>query len=299
MRHADGESAPTGAIDPHEIMRTLGFAGRFSSTPLAQNRGKGVWRLQGDAGTFALRVLRPGEDETARHEREAMDVARAAGVPVPEVLAAGTSDRRPVLLLSWCDGQTLHDAVRARPWTAYGLGLVCGRRQALLNRTPAPPALASSPWLTRFGPLEPELLERLERVDASPPGLLHLDFHAGNVLVAGGEIRGLLDWTNACAGDPRADLARTWSLLVSQSEGGGPRARAAALVLRLLGAGWHRGYEEVAGRQEDLLLFRIWALTVLEQTTSSEAERFGGSSERSWLQPRLAKLRRRAGLSPV
>ena len=288
-----------GAIDPLEIMRTLGFAGRFSASPLAQNRGKGVWRLQGEQGTFALRVLRPGEDETARHEREAMEAARAAGAPVPEVLAAGTSDRRPVLLLSWCEGQTVHAAVRARPWTAYGLGLLCGRGQAELNRRPAPPAVASSPWLTRFGPLEPELLERLERVEASPPGLLHLDLHAGNVLVAGDEIRGLLDWTNACAGDPRADLARTWSLLVSQPAGGGPRARAAAFVLRLLAAGWHRGYEQVAGRQEDLLLFRIWALTVLEQTTSSEVERFGGSPERRRLQTRLAKLRRRAGLSPV
>ena len=70
-------------------------------------------------------------------------------------------------------------------------------------------------------------------------------------------------------------------------------------MLRVLAAGWQRGYEQVAGRQEDVLLFRIWALTVLEQTTSSELDRFGGSPERRWLQPRLAKLRRQAGLSPV
>jgi hypothetical protein len=69
-------------------------------------------------------------------------------------------------------------------------------------------------------------------------------------------------------------------------------------VLRLLAAGWHRGYEQVAGRQQDLLLFRIWALTVLVQTARSEAERFGSPRERKSPQPLLAELRRRAGLSP-
>ena len=287
-----------GAIDPHEIMHTLGLAGRFAAAPLAQNRGKGVWRREGEAGTFALRVLRPGEHESAHREREAMEAARAAGVPVPEVRAAGSWRDRPVLLLSWCEGRTLHDVVRARPFSAYGLGVVCGRRQARLNRTQPPASLASSRWLTRFGPVDPELLERLERVEAPAPGLLHLDFHPGNVVVAGRELGGLLDWTNACAGDPRADLARSWSLLVSRPAGGGAKARAAALVLRLLAAGWQRGYEQVAGRQEELLLFRIWALTVLEQTARSEASRFGGSPERTSAQPRLAALRRRAGLTP-
>ena len=135
---------PTGTIDPHEIMGTLGFSDRFAASPLAQNRGKGVWRLQGEGGTFALRVLRPGEHETARREREAMEAGRAAGVPVPEVLAAGTWRERPVLLLSWCEGRTLHDAVRARPWSAYGLGVICGRRQALLNQERPPPIMPRS-----------------------------------------------------------------------------------------------------------------------------------------------------------
>jgi len=106
-------------IDPHEIMRALGISGRFSASALGQNRGKGVWRMQGEAGTFALRVLRPDEQEAAGHEREAMDVARAAGAPVPDVLAASTWQRRPVLLLSWCDGQTF--APRGASPTLVGL----------------------------------------------------------------------------------------------------------------------------------------------------------------------------------
>jgi Ser/Thr protein kinase RdoA (MazF antagonist) len=295
--HGDAARDSADAIDPQEIMRRLGFAGRFSATPLAQNRGKGVWRMEGDAGTFALRVLRPGEHESRLHEQEAMEVARAARVPVPEVLAGGTWRERPVLLLSWLGGQTLRDAIRARPWSAYGLGTICGRAQARLNQVLPPPSLGATRWLTRFGSADPELLARLEGVEA-PPGLLHLDFHPGNILVSGGEIRGLVDWTNACAGDPRADLARTWSFLVTRAAGQGLKVRAAALVLRALAGGWHRGYEEVAGRQEDMLLFRIWALTALLESTRAEVERFGRSSESEWLLPRLARLRRQAGLSP-
>jgi len=188
--------------------------------------------------------------------------------------------------------------VRARPWSAYRLGLSCGRSQARLNEVLAPPSLATPRWLTRFGPLDPELLARLESIEASPSGLLHLDFHADNALVSRGELHGLVDWTNASAGDPRADLARTWSLLVTRPPGGGPRARAAGIVQGLLAAGWHRGYEQVAGSQRDMLLFRVWALTVLLQTTRAEVERFGRSPAQASLEPRLAELRRRAGLSP-
>jgi aminoglycoside phosphotransferase (APT) family kinase protein len=293
-------SVDEGAIDPQAIVRALGLSGPFSATTLAQNRGKGVWRVQGEAGTFALRVLRPDEHETARHEREAMDAGRSAGAPVPEVLAEGTWERRPVLLLSWCEGRTLREAVRARPWSAYGLGLVCGRAQARLHRAEPPPSLASGPaWLTRFGPVDAELRARLEQVRASRPSLLHLDFHPDNVLVSGGELRGLVDWTNACAGDPRADLARSWSLLVARPAGGGPRALAATVAHRLLAAGWHRGYEQVAGPLEELLLFRIWALSGLVETARSEDERFGSSPARTSLRPRLAELRQRAGLSAL
>ena len=40
------------------------------------------------------------------------------------------------------------------------------------------------------------------------PSILHLDYNPYNVAVEGDRISGLLDWTNARIGDPRADLAR-------------------------------------------------------------------------------------------
>lgn len=42
--------------------------------------------------------------------------------------------------------------------------------------------------------------------------LCHFDFHPGNVMVSKDRIR-VLDWLTACAGDPAADIARTYLLL--------------------------------------------------------------------------------------
>lgn len=67
----------------------------------------------------------------------------------------------------------------------------------------------------------------------------------------------MLDWANARAGDPRADLARTAATL--QLAGGlasGPGGRA---LLRLLEPAWRRGYERAAGPTGDLGLFFAWA----------------------------------------
>jgi len=178
-------------------------------------------------------------------------------------------------------GRDLRDAIRKRPGTAFRLGLACGRKQARLHELAAPPSLAAAPWLTRFGPVDPELRQRFEGVERPHSSLLHLDFHMDNVLVSGGQVTGLVDWTNACAGDRRADVARTWSLLTRRT-GAGVRARATAILWRLVNGGWQTGYEQVAGRQDDMLLFRIWTLTGLLNTSRIEASRpKDGRSSRS------------------
>lgn len=51
---------------------------------------------------------------------------------------------------------------------------------------------------------------------AAPPGgdrLLHLDLHRFNVLIDGDAGCGVLDWTNAAAGHPVVDRARSFSIL--------------------------------------------------------------------------------------
>jgi aminoglycoside phosphotransferase (APT) family kinase protein len=280
-------------IDASAIVRELGFEGSYSVSLLAENRGKGVWRVQGDEGTFALRVLRPGEHATAMAEARAMEAASGTGAPAPRVVATTSFEGRPVMLLSWCDGRPLRDAGRARPWEAYALGVTCGRAQAQLNTQPPPADFGVVPWITRFGEVDDELRSRLTAVEQSPGGLLHLDFHSDNVLVDGREVTGLVDWTNACAGDGRADLARSWSLLTHRARGGA-RGRATALVWRMVAAGWQRGYEQVAGPQRDMALFRIWALTGLLNTLRADGAAAGDLTR---LETRIARMRNRGGLS--
>ena len=58
-------------------------------------------------------------------------------------------------------------------------------------------------------------LERIEAVGASADpgwfpdrGLVHLDLHTDNVLVHAGALSGIIDWDDACLGDPRYDLVQ-------------------------------------------------------------------------------------------
>jgi aminoglycoside phosphotransferase (APT) family kinase protein len=74
--------------------------------------------------------------------------------------------------------------------------------------------------------------------------VLHLDYHPLNILSHGRVITCVLDWANVAVGDPRADLARTVTLLrLAPMPPGTPvlLSRAFRGVLELA---WRRGYGE-------------------------------------------------------
>ncbi|GAA2379735.1 phosphotransferase [Dactylosporangium salmoneum] len=48
---------------------------------------------------------------------------------------------------------------------------------------------------------------------AGPPVWIHGDLHAGNLLVRGGTLAVVLDWSCLAVGDPAADLLPAWLLL--------------------------------------------------------------------------------------
>ena len=85
--------------------------------------------------------------------------------------------------------------------------------------------------------------------------MLHLDFHLLNVLADDLTPTAILDWTNAHAGDPRADVARTATILrlmprvLKQSA----MARLGSLAFELA---WRRGYGAFG---EDMAPFYAWA----------------------------------------
>ncbi len=251
------------APDPFAVLDALGIVGPARAERVLGGADTTIWRVEQGDHVSALRLFRANQAATA--EREIATMAAAAGtVPVPAVRAAGRWGDRPALLLAWCPGRPLRDEIRAHPWRTWALGVRFGRVQAAIHATPPPPALREHPvpWIDWAGP--DEALRRCLRATAPrPPALLHLDYHPLNVMAGGGDITAVLDWANARVGDPRADLARTASILRF-----GPADPAVPLPIaratrRVLDAGWRHGYRQVAGRIAGMAPFYAWAGAVM------------------------------------
>jgi phosphotransferase family enzyme len=204
----------------------------------------------------ALRVYRAEQGATWRREQLALNAAAAGGIPVPLIEANGSWRERPALLLSWCTGLPLAEALARRPWSVWRLGLEFGAVQARINRLAAPAGLRSweAAWRNWLGDGERALLERVRAVSRAER-LLHLDYHPLNVMAERGRVSGVLDWANAAAGDPRLDAARTIAILRLAPAPPGAPPRLTALLRRLLELGWRRGYRRPLGPTADLAPF--------------------------------------------
>src|SRR5215212_7115084 len=75
------------------------------------------------------------------------------------------------------------------------------------------PELRPGDWIAWAGADAPALQARLREVAADTAQLLHLDYHPLNVMTDGHRMTTVLDWANAQVGDPRADVARSFSIL--------------------------------------------------------------------------------------
>src|SRR5258708_38578540 len=109
-------------LSPLEILRSLGINGTPTVTPVQGGFDMAMWKVEYEDQTYALRVFRPGEHEDCEHERVVMAAARAAGLPVPEVHAAGVWQDHPALLITWLAGRTVADELRVRPWRGRRAG---------------------------------------------------------------------------------------------------------------------------------------------------------------------------------
>ena len=183
-----------------------------------------------------LRLLR-GVEGRPQLEREAnaMDAARAAGVRCPEPRGVVEVDGRPGLVLERIDGPDGLDDMAVKPWRLWSASREFGEQHALLGAVAAPPGLPSAIDRVRVGVEHADVPEEVRKralanLDALPDGdrICHGDFHPGNLIWSeDGPV--LIDWANACRGDPMADHARTLLLLRT-----GALPPGMPLVLRLL-----------------------------------------------------------------
>ncbi|PZG87813.1 hypothetical protein C1I97_32355 [Streptomyces sp. NTH33] len=148
---------------------------------IAQGRDADVYALD---GSRVLRRYRQGGPTEL--EARLMTHLAACGYPVPKVYEITDTD----MVLERLTGPTMLDALARRPWRVGSLGRTLGRLHDRLHALPAPK------WLPR------------RFATAGDDRVLHLDLHPGNVLLTR---RGpvVIDWRNAGAGDPAADVAMT------------------------------------------------------------------------------------------
>ena len=171
----------------------------------------------------------PEAVESARYEARATRLANDAGLPVPAVDGVATVDGRPGVVLERVDGPSLLDDLEGRPWTLASGARTLADLHARIHgrRAPDLPPLTDRlrARIERASDVSAAVRERALAVLASLPDddrLLHGDLHPGNVLL--GE-RGpvVIDWLDASAGPPAADVARTRLLL--RFADGGPHVR--------------------------------------------------------------------------
>ncbi len=150
-----------------------------------------------------------------------------------------------MLAQSWLGERVLADALAQSHEDTEVLGEAFGALHASLHRLPT---------VGLSG------LSAVSTPEKSVVALLHLDYHPLNVVVGGDGALGVIDWDNARLGDPRADVARTLSILTINPDLRElpPEARRA---LRTLRRAYLRGYQKVAGESAlvGLPTFLVWA----------------------------------------
>lgn len=185
------------------------------------------WMLRlADGGTAVLRWAEPtawGETGREHVVREALACRLLAGSPVvlPKLLACdpdGSSAGGPANLLSWIPGASRLDPLSPASLTALARTAVAIHAHA----TPAshrPPVFSyrvpsdlQVPWWSQRPGLWRRAIE-LWRGDApsTAHGLIHRDFHLGNVLWDAEKLSGIVDWAETSWGPSDLDVAHLCS----------------------------------------------------------------------------------------
>ena len=233
--------------------------------------------LDADGASVPL-VVQVDRGDTAqgakmRTERALLEAAKAAGVPVPEVVAMGDGTGGDPVGAGWLvverlAGETIpRKILRDDEWAEarHALAAQCGEAlagvhgiapDAIEGLPPRDPLADPLPWLDVLGEVRPalELGARWLAARRPPPGprvTVHGDFRLGNLLVGPGGLRGVLDWELAHAGDPAEDVG--WLCAPPWRFGGAGEVGGFGTLDQLLGA-----YEDAGGTGIDRATVHWW-----------------------------------------
>jgi aminoglycoside phosphotransferase (APT) family kinase protein len=217
---------------------------------------------------LVAKVLRRGiPPDWAAVEALTTRLVHAAGLPAPTVHDVVTVHGRPAIVLERVPGPSLWDRMQASPAQLPALVKVLVNLQADLLGSVAPTGLA--PVVDRLRrrirgetllrPAERAALERTAACAADGSAMCHFDLHPANILM-GRHGPVVIDWFDAGAGHPAADVART-SVLVHPATAVGQLRKGSTRFLREV----HRTYtgmapSAVGAGEEDL---ERWDVLVL------------------------------------
>ena len=126
-------------------------------------------------------------------EARVMTYVRSQGFPVPAVMEV--SEDGLSMVLERVDGGDMVAVLGKRPWEIRRQGRILADLHRRLHELTVPNWLPDAP------------VGRGDR-------LLHLDLHPLNVMMsAKGPV--VIDWANACRGDPNVDVALAWVLMAT------------------------------------------------------------------------------------
>ena len=171
-------------------------------------------------GGRAAKVYRsPGNTLSPFREAMALVVARSFGLPVPAIWEVRQFGERWGIVMDRIEGPMLGEAIGDMP---EGLPAVLAKMSELHRCVHANPgwqlgslAMRLSTNISAATGLGPARQRRLhDGLAVMPAGdrLCHGDFHPWNIVQADGKLI-LVDWLDACCGEPAADVCRSYVLM--------------------------------------------------------------------------------------
>jgi Ser/Thr protein kinase RdoA (MazF antagonist) len=253
-------------IEPQKILADLGYTKISDLQKVYGGWATLLWRFRTEKGSVhTLRVYHKPEEfkeEMAEREELVLRVCHKAGLPVPVVEKSAKINELPALVLSWCEGLPLISFIEKKPWTVWHWGRLFGELQARLHKIKPPAELtkkASINWVSRIPEEYRKIASYILTLNPSSDSIIHLDFHPLNIISDGRKITGIIDWSGACAGDIRADLARTEITILTAPIPPSPIHAVLNFARRIFLKAWRYGYVKTAGSMPDYRPFISWA----------------------------------------
>ena len=185
-----------------------------------------------------LVLRRSREGYSMAHQAQTMTFLRDEGYPVPAV--EEISDDGCAMVLERIEGPSMVDAISKAPWTVRRQARTLADLHARLHEITAPAFLGPAPV-------------------GDGDRVLHMDLHPLNVIVSP---KGpfVIDWANACRGDPLVDVGVAWILMAAgQIPGNKVQAALLGWGRALLVNGFVNRFDRaaVSGRLREVVTWKV------------------------------------------